>query len=95
MIYSWHAVIAYFMWSWVVRKAPVASLNRQVPCLLVASVALSSLATLAPISERNLGLRPHNNCWLRKVWKTETEPMVSTLIQRMVRACPILAGADG
>lgn len=59
MLYFWHAIMAYFIWAWVVRNRDVGALQRQIPWSFALAATISACVTAIPVHNHNLGLWPH------------------------------------
>lgn len=57
--FFWHAIMAFFIWAWVVRDRDVGMLQRQVPLAFALASLVSAGVTVIPIRNHNLGLWPH------------------------------------
>ena len=59
MLFFWHAIMAYFIWAWVVRERDVGTLQSRIPLVFGLAAAVSAGVTVIPIYNNNLGLWPH------------------------------------
>jgi hypothetical protein len=84
MIFSWHAVMAFCIWEWIVRRKDMDLLKRRLCYLLPTCMVLAAAMTTLPIVHKNLGLWPHSDCFIQQSWKTPHEPMLGILLNRMI-----------
>lgn len=59
ILYFWHAIMAYFIWAWVVRNRDLGALQGQIPWAFALSAIIAACLTAVPAFNRNLGLWPH------------------------------------
>lgn len=84
MVYFWHAAMAYFIWAWVVRDRDVDLLRGQIRWAFAVVAFVSAVATAFPIYNKNLGLWPHSDCFVRNSWWGPHTPATGVLIDRMI-----------
>lgn len=84
MIFTWHGVMAFLIWEWIVRQKDMDLLTRRLCYLFPTCVVLTAAMTTVPVVHSNLGLWPHSDCFIRRSWKTSHEPMLGVLLDRMV-----------
>ncbi len=84
MIFLWHAIMAYFIWAWVVRGKDVGVLQKQILWAFVTASLASAIVTLFPALNHNLGLWPHSDCFVRNSWSGSHFPAIGVMIDRFV-----------
>lgn len=84
LIFTWHSVIAFLIWKWVVRQQGMAFLTRCLWYLLPACMLVAAVITAVPIAQDELGYWPHSDCFVRRSWKARHEPTLGILLNRMI-----------
>lgn len=76
--------MAYFIWAWVVRQRDVDVLQSQIPVAFgVAALVAASVESFA-IYNKNMGLWPHSDCFVRESWWGPGRPATSIMLDRMI-----------
>jgi hypothetical protein len=83
LIFLYHAAIAYLIKAWV-RGEDLGLLHRRFVCCLVGCLCASAVLTAVPVSEQNLGLWPHSDCFVRRSWVSSRRPSNAILVDRML-----------
>lgn len=84
MVFLLHLIMAYFTWAWIVKQHDVDHLSRQFIFSCFIAAIFSSLITIVPILNGNLGLWPHGSCFIRKAWLSKHQPSVDILLARFI-----------
>lgn len=75
--------MAYFIWAWVVRQRDVDVLQSQIPWAFVVNGMVAGSIVVVSIYNRNLGLWPHSDCFVRQSWYGR-KPATNLLLDRMI-----------